>query len=71
MKNKKFRIIIDFEFSSKKKFTYDFKFINVSKPGYEINALELVEYIKEVAKSLERKYLDIDNSTIKESKLYH
>lgn len=71
MKNRKFRVIIDFDFSSKKKFEYDFKFVNVSKPGYEINALDLVEYLKEVTKSLEKKYLDIDNSTIKESKLYH
>lgn len=69
--NKKFRIIIDLSFSSKKKFEYEFKFLNISKPGYDINALELVEYLKEVTKSLEKKYLDIENTNIKESKVYH
>ena len=71
MKNKKFRVIIDFDFQSKKKFTYEFKFINISNPGYEINALNLVEYLKEVTLGLERRYSDSENSPIKESKLYH
>ena len=69
--NKKFRVIIDLNFSSKKNFTYDFKFVNISNPGYEINALDLVEYIKEVVKSLEKKHFDSDDSLNKENKLYH
>lgn len=69
--SKKFRIIIDLDFQSKTKFTYDFKFVNVSKPGYEINVLELVEYLKEVTKSLEQKHLDVDSVFVKDDKLYH
>ena len=71
MNNKKFRIVIDFEFSSNKKFTYEFKFINISKPGYEINVIELTEYLKEVTRSIEQRYLDTENSSIKDTKLYH
>ena len=71
MTNKKFRVIIDFDFSSKKKFEYEFQFININKPGYEINALELTEYLKEVVKNIEQKHLDEDNSFLKDTKLYH
>lgn len=71
MNNKKFRVIIDFSFTSKKKFEYDFRFVNVSKPGYEINALDLVEYLKEVIKSLEQKQADPDSFIIKNNKVYH
>ena len=69
--NKKFRVIIDFNFTSKKKFEYEFKFINISKPGYEINALDLVEYLKEVTKSIENKYLGSESISVVDSKLYH
>ena len=57
--------------SSKKKFEYEFKFVNIQKPGYEIGALELVEYLKEVTKNIENRYLDSDNVSVKDSKLYH
>ncbi len=71
MKNKRFRVIIDFDFSTKKIFTYDFKFVNISDPGYEINGLELVEYLKEVIKSLEQKHFGTEELSTQENKLYH
>lgn len=68
---KKFRVIIDFNFTSKKKFEYDFKFVNISKPGYEINAADLVEYLKEVVKNIEQKQTDPDDFSVKDNKVYH
>lgn len=71
MTNKKFRVIIDFNFSSKKKFEYEFKFLNISRPGYEINALDLIEYLKQVVSSMEQKYYDSDSESLKDNKIYH
>ena len=71
MSNKKFRVIIDLNFTSKKKFEYDFRFVNVSKPGYEISALDLVEYLKEVVRNIEQKHTDPDTVSVKDNKVYH
>lgn len=69
--SKKFRVIIDFDFSTKKNFTYDFRFVNISNPGYEIGGLELVEHLKEVLKSLEQKHFGTEELSVKDTKLYH
>lgn len=54
--SKKFRVVIDFDFKNKKKFEYDFKFINLERPGAEINILDLTEYLRQVVNSLEKRY---------------
>lgn len=70
MSNKKIRVIIDFDFQSKNKFTYEFKFINVSNPGYEIDANELAEYLKQVMLSIEQKYIG-EGLIVKDNMSYH
>ena len=67
--NRKFRVIIDFDFQSKKKFTYDLKFVNIRKPGFEINALDLIEYLKQVVSSLEKNHLE--DGSVKDTSLFH
>lgn len=71
MQNKKFRVVIDFDFKSKKKFEFEFKFVNVRNPGYEINAMELIEYLKEVVSAVESGHLGKENSFVKDDEFYH
>lgn len=67
---KKVRVILDLEYKSKSKFEYNFKFINISHPGVEVNLADLVDHLKQIIESIEKQQLETGNFST-ENKSYH